>query len=601
VTRDLWLARWVIGFGAPAALAGAIACGSPPRTEERTVPTAASTTAAPLARGGQLVVSVRAEPHSFNRLVRRDAASDLVSSLVNARLVRINRITQEVEPWLAESWTRSDDGLRYHLRLRAGVRFADGHPFTADDVVFTFRALYDRRAATVLADVLAPAGHPLTVTASDPLTVAIAFAEPFAPGLRLLDNLPILPRHRLESALDAGTFGSAWHLGTPVTEMTGLGPFIVSDYLPGQRTVLTRNPHYFMKDSAGTPLPYLDRIVLEVIPDQNTELLQLESGGIDVTTTEMRIEDYAPLKRAVGAGTVQLLDLGPGYDSDSFWINLKPGGTRTSGRRGDDPRAPWLQRDELRLAISLAVDRTLFADTVYLGAGVPVYGPITSANKRWFSADLRPPPHDPAKALALLASIGLTDRNGDGTLEDAQGRAARFTLLTQRGRTALERGAAVIRDELAKIGFVIDVVGLDSAAIIQKFVSGHDYDAVYFSVFASDTDPAINADFWFSSGSAHVWNIGQPTPATEWERQIDELMRRQIASPNEAERKRLFDQVQAIFAAHLPIVNFAASRVYVASSTRVVNVTPALARPQLLWSPETIAVSHRESGRSGKF
>ena len=192
--------------------------------------------------GGQLVVSVRTEPQSFNRLARRDSSSDLVSSLINARLVRINRVTQEVEPWLAESWTRSDDGLRYTMRLRPGVVFADGHPFTADDVVFTFRALYDERAATVLADALAPAGQPLTVTATDPLTVVIAFAEPFAPGLRLLDNLPILPKHKLEAALDAGTFGSAWDLGTAVTEITGLGPFMVSEYLPGQRAGADQKP-----------------------------------------------------------------------------------------------------------------------------------------------------------------------------------------------------------------------------------------------------------------------------------------------------------------------------------------------------------------------
>jgi peptide/nickel transport system substrate-binding protein len=549
-----------------------------------------------------LVVSVRTEPQSFNRFAKRDSSSDLISSLINATLVRINRVTQEVEPWLAESWTRSDDGLRYTLRLRAGVLFADGHPFTANDVVFTFRALYDERAATVLADALAPAGQPLTVTTTDPLTVVIAFAEPFAPGLRLLDSLPILPKHRLEAALDAGSFGSAWHLGTAVGEITGLGPFTVSKYLPGQRLVLIRNPRYFRKDAAGTPLPYLDRVVVEVVPDQNAELLQLESGGIDMTVSEMRIEDYAPLKRAAGAGKVALLDLGPGYDSDSFWINLKPGGTRVGGAAGhDDPRAAWLQRDELRHAISLAVDRQLFADTVYLGAGVPVYGPITPANARWFSTGVPPPRYDPDRALELLSSIGLTDSNGDRRLEDAHGRPARFTLLTQRGRTPLERGAAVIRDELAKIGLIVDVVALDGAAVIQKFVSGRDYDAVYFSIFPSDTDPAINADFWFSAGSAHVWNIGQTTPATEWERQIDDVMRRQIGAADEVERKRLFDQVQAIFAAHLPIVNFVAPKVYAASASRVVNVTPALSRPQLLWSPDSIAVRRGTSNQSDKY
>ena len=148
-----------------------------------------------------------------------------------------------------------------------------------------------------------------------------------------------------------------------------------------------------------------------------------------------------------------------------FWINLKPGAF------AGDPRAPWLQRDELRQAISLAVDRQAFADTVYLGAAVPVFGPITPANKKWYSPELPQPPHDPARARALLASIGLTDRNGDGLLEDAPDRPARFTLLTQKGQTALERGAAVIRDELKKIGLTVDVVTLDGNALVERFVT----------------------------------------------------------------------------------------------------------------------------------
>ena len=106
----------------------------------------------------------------------------------------------------------------------------------------------------------------------------------------------------------------------------------------------------------------------------------------------------------------------------------------------------------------------------------------------------------------------------------------------------------------------------------------------------TDTDPAINPDFWFSSGNAHPWNMAQKTPATEWERRIDELMARQIAAPDDAERKRLFEEVQQVFAEHAPVVYFAAPRVYVAVSSRMTNLTPAVSRPQTLWSPDTLAV-----------
>jgi peptide/nickel transport system substrate-binding protein len=538
-----------------------------------------------IAAGGDLVISVRTEPASFNRHRSRDTTADLVSLLTQAKLVRINRATQEVEPFLAESWTRSDDGLRYTLKLRPGVTFSDGHPFSADDVLFSFAVVYDRRTASDLADSLTANGKALQVAAADPLTVVVTFPQPFGPGVRILDNLPIFPRHKLEAALDAGTFGTAWGLETPVADIVGLGPFVMAEYLPGQRIVFTRNPHFFMKDASGQTLPHLSRVTVEVNRDQNAQLLRLDAGQIDMTDNEMRPEDYAPLKRAADAGRVQLIDLGVAYDADSFWINLKPGAFV------NDPRAAWLQRDELRQAISLGVDRKVFVDTVYLGAAVPVYGPITPANKKWFSADLPHPGYDPARAKALLASIGLTDRHGDGLLEDEGNQPVRFTLLTQKGRTALERGSSVIRDELKKIGVTVDVVSLDAGALISRFLSGANYDAVYFTVLATDTDPAINPDFWFSSGTARVWNFAQKTPATDWERQIDALMTRQMAASDDAERKRLFDEVQTIFARHLPTIQFAAPRLYAAASARVTNLRPALIRPQLLWAPESVAVT----------
>ena len=320
------------------------------------------------------------------------------------------------------------------------------------------------------------------------------------------------------------------------------------------------------------------------MPDQNAELLRLESGELDLTGAEMRAEDYAPLKRAAGEGRVQLLDLGVAYDADSFWINLRPGAF------AKDPRAAWLQRDELRQAISLAVDRQRFADTVYLGAGVPVFGPVTPANRRWYRDAVPQTPYDPGRARSILASIGLSDRNADGTLEDAAGRPARFTLLTQKGRTHLERGATIIHDELAKIGLGVDVVSLDGAALVQRFVGTRDYDAVYFSILTSDTDPAVSPDFWMSRGSAHVWNLLQAQPATEWERRIDDLMDRQTHTTDDQARKQLFDEVQQIFAEHLPIVHFVAPKVFVAASSRVTNLTPVISRPQLLWTPDTIAV-----------
>jgi peptide/nickel transport system substrate-binding protein len=296
----------------------------------------------------------------------------------------------------------------------------------------------------------------------------------------------------------------------------------------------------------------------------------------------VRPDDYAALRREADAKKLLILDLGVGLDADSFWMNLRPNGPAAAKR-------PWLLRQELRAAISHAVDRAAFAETVFLGAAVPVYGPITPGNQRWYSPDLPKYDYDPAAARRLLARLGLSDRNGDGILEDRSGAAAGFTILTSKGTSALDRGAAFIAQELKKVGLDVTVAALDSGAAVDRLQRG-DYEAVYFRFLTTDLDPALNIELWVSWGSAHVWNPGQAKPATDWERQVDELMTRQVTALDQAQRKALFDQVQKIVAEQAPMIQFVAPRIYLATSTRVVNATPALLRPSILWNPDTLGV-----------
>ena len=534
--------------------------------------------------GGSLVSSIRSEPRSFNRYSARDSVTETFTHLTQAKLVRVDRRTQEIEPWLAESWDASPDGLTYTLKLRKGVVFSDGTPFSSADVLFAFRAIYDEGTGSPTADSMRVDGKPLEVSAPDESTLVVKFPAPFGPGVRLLDNLPILPRHRLEPALQAGTLASAWGPKTPPSELAGLGPFVLEQYQPGQRLVFARNPRYWRKDASGATLPYLGRLTLEIVPDQNAELLRLQTDQLDFTQSEIRAEDYAALKRIADTGRLVLHDLGVGLDPDSFWFNLDP------ASKAADPRRPWLRRVELRRAISHAVDRKAFIDTVFLGAAVPVYGPVTAANQRWYVPDLPRFDYEPAAARELLERLGLTDRDGDGTLDDAAGLPARFTLVTQKGNSALERGAAIIRDDLARVGLKVDVVPLEVGALIDRLERG-DYEAVYFRFLTTDFDPALNLDFWLSRGGAHVWHPGQKRPATEWEQRIDELMKQQVASLDDQRRKALFADVQRIFSEQLPIIHFAAPRVVVVTSRRVLNATPAVLRPTILWNPDNLAVT----------
>jgi peptide/nickel transport system substrate-binding protein len=535
-------------------------------------------------RGGQLVASLRSEPRSFNRLVAREVPVDLYAALTGNRLIRVNRATQEVEPALAERWTESDDHLTYTLTLRDDVKWSDGTPFTSADVLFTFQAIYDARVDSLLASSLKIDGKPLVVTAPDAKTVVVKLPHTFGPGIALLDNVHLAPKHKLEAALKAGTFAQSMSVSTPPADLVSLGPFKLSSYSPGQRLVFDRNPLYWKKDAAGIQLPYLDQVVLEIVPDQNAELVRLQSGQFDMLQQQIRPEDIATLRPLEQQGKLKLLELGVSADADLFFFNLR------SSYWDKDARRDWITRKEFRKAISHAIDREAFANTVYLGAGVPIWGPVTPGNQKWFSPNVPRYGYSLERSKEILAGIGLTNRDADPWLEDASGNEARFNVIAYKGNSSVERGSAILRDELAEVGIRVDVVLLEQGALIQRMVKG-DFESIMFIVNATSLDPAMNPDFWLSSGSAHVWNIGQSKPATDWEKEIDDLMVTVMSSVDQTERKKAFDAVQMIVADNLPVLYFVAPRLYMGVTTRVGGLTPAILRPQLLWNAERMTVN----------
>jgi peptide/nickel transport system substrate-binding protein len=537
----------------------------------------------PHERGGQVVASLRAEPRSFNRLVTGDQTTETIWMLMQGRLLRINRSTFELEPWLAAKWESTADGRTHTLHLRPDVVWSDGTRFTSADVLFSLRALYDPTVKSVIASSLMVGGKPIEATAPDAATVVLTYAAPSGPGLRLLDMLPILPRHRLESALSSGTLAKAWGTATPPAEIVGTGPFTLAEYQPGQRVIFDRNPRYWRKAPDGSSLPYIDRLVLELVPDQNAELLRLQAGSTDLTHSELRSDDYIPIRRAEDEGKVRMVELGVAPDADAFWFCLKP------EKKGRDPRFAFVNRREFRQAISHAVDREAFARTVFLGEAVPVWGPITPGNRMWFSPNVPRYPYDQSRSRELLTSIGLEDRNGNGVVEDTAGTEARFTVITQQGIGYYERGTTVLREQAAAVGIALDIVPLEFSAMLTRLLAC-DYDAIYMRPLTTDLDPAGNLDYWFSSGSAHLWNLQQKMPATDWEKQIDTLMHEQATELDLQRRQEIFAQVQKILAENVPVLYFASPRLYYAHSQRVRGVVPSILRPPVLWNADSFSV-----------
>jgi peptide/nickel transport system substrate-binding protein len=548
-------------------------CGTPPVSDDGT----------PRA-GGRLVSSLRLEPKHFNRLVAPDQAAQLTAVLTQDTLLRANPLTGDLEPRLATSWTSSPDGLTWTFTLRDGVRFSDGTPFTAADVLFTFQALYDPAVESPLGGQIQIADQPLQVRALDDHHVVVIFPAPFAPGLGLLASVPILPKHKLQAALASGKFKEAWSAGSNPADMAGLGPFVLKEYVPAQAIRFARNPHFWLTDASGQKLPYLDSLEVSIVLEQNAELLRLQGGDTDLVNDSVRAEDLAMLQQTEAAGKLQLVRAGTAIDVSTFWFNLKTGAKAVADK-------PWLGDETFRRALSHAINRQAIVHTVHLGAATVVYGPVTPGHGEWYVPEMGATPFDLARARALLASIGLQDSDGDGLLNDKANNPVRFSILTQKGHTERERTSAVVQEHLRQIGITVDVVPLDPAGIRERFGAG-DYETIYFGVrLTSGPDPGNYLSFWLSNGEMHFWNPRQPQPSTDWEKRIDTLMQQQTASMDRAERRRLFTEVQQLLADHVPALWFAAQQVTIPISARVGGATPSVIMPYVLWNAERLYAS----------
>ena len=174
---------------------------------------------------------------------------------------------------------------------------------------------------------------------------------------------------------------------------------------------------------------------------------------------------------------------------------------------------PWLTNEKLRLAISTAVDRREYCKQVFYGACDPMAGPVSPANVEWFNPDFPLGQGNPQLARAMLAELGLRDRNGDGLLDDAARRTLRFTLLIRRDVSSSARAAKFLADTLKTIGVQMDVTPLAADALAARREKGN-YDAIYDRIEMRDTDPAMNLDFWMSSGAAHSGRPSDAPPPT---------------------------------------------------------------------------------------
>lgn len=511
--------------------------------------------------GGELHFCLHGEPKTFNPILVEDEASENVRYLTGGVLIRLNRQTQALEPALATSWKISPDRKTITFHLRPGIYFSDGTPFTSEDVAFTMRQLLDPNTHSGTGDSFEVGTAKTEIKTPSPDVVSITFPAPIAGLERLFDQVAIMSAR------------------SPKKEMAFLGPFYVSEYKAGSYVLLRKNPNYWKHDAQGHSLPYLDTIQLDIQRNRDIELVRFRRGELQLIN-RLDPEQYERLKAEDASVT---RTAGTGLDAEEFWFNQSPTAPMPEYRKA------WFRTTEFRKAVSLAINRADIARIVYRGYAKPAYGPVSPSNRFWFNSALEEPKYDQQGALRMLLKAGF--RFQQGTLRDGAGNPVEFTVVTNSGNAAREKIATMIQQDLSQIGIKVNIVTLDFPSLIERMTRTFDYDACILGLVNTDLDPNGQMNVWLSSGADHPWNPSQKAPATDWEAEIDKLMREQASAATEKERKAKFDRVQQIAAEQQPFIYLINKDVLMAASPSVSGVAPVVLNPPAFWNIETLRIN----------
>ncbi len=550
-------------------------CSRPPALQRPTpspVTEEADPSHAPAGKyGGRLIEAVPGEPKTLNPLVASDASSNGVIGLLTSGLTTYDPVREEVQPGLAKRWEIGSDSKTFTFYLHEGLRFSDGHPLTADDVLFSFQCMYDPRFPTRLKDLYSVDGKPFLVEKINATTVRITTPDIFAPFLQMIGGVEILPRHKLQSAFDDGSFMKTWTVGTAQThpeEIVGTGICKLVSYHPGERIVLTANPHYPRVDSAGQRLPYFDHYIIKFVPDINSCMVQFATGQCD--SVDITPGNVAWIRAGEKPQDYKVHDRGPSTSSSFLWFNQNPGKDKDGKPFVPSHKLAWFQEQKFRQAISYGIDRAGIVEGVLFGRGAPLWGPESPANRKWFNPDLMTYPFQPEKSMELFASLGMK-KDASGTLRDSAGNAVAFSLVTNKENQIRQDMATVFKENMQGLGIEVTLQFLDFGTFVGKIQDSYDYEAGILG-FTGGGDPVGGMSIYPSSGRMHQWNPKQKTPATPWEARIDTLMSQQLRTLDLQKRQAAYFEVQRIMSEQLPLIYLITPNAYVGIKNRWKNL-----------------------------
>ncbi len=579
----------IVGLALAAVVAVALqpATPLPPREFPPLPPGVAVSAQPPGQYGGVLVLSNAGEPTGFNPLVIEDADSAEISRLMFTGLTTSDPVTQETVPALAESWEIGDDLKTYTFRLREGVKWSDGHPLTADDVIFTFQAVFDPETPNRYSQQYTIAGEPIRFEKVDELTVRFITPDLYAPFLNDIGFVTILPKHKLEGALKEGKLAQAWTIQTGMAtpqELVSSGPFRLLSYRPGDRLLLVPNPHYWKADSLGQRLPYLNLVVVKFVKDANAELVLFATGQTDISGVPG--PDVTWVRRGEATYDFTIYEQGPSSGISFIFFNQHPGKNEKGEPFVPAYKLRWFTDRRFRQAISHGFDREGIVRGVFFGRATPLHSIIGPGNLRWHNENTTRFDYDPARARALLTEAGFQRDPRGGPLRDAEGNEVEFEVLVPAASATSPQIITSFAENMKDLGISVRLSAIDFGTMIARTSQTFNYEAGIMG-FTGGGDPSGGKAIYRSDGRLHLWHPGQKSPATEWEARIDEIMDLSERTFEREKRKALIDELQEIFAVERPLIFLVTPNTYLGIKNRWQNLFQDM-RGRTVYEMETL-------------
>ena len=540
--------------------------------------------------GGTVTWAEAVDPDTFHPLMSSSATSQELKSLVFDSLTSFDNEKSSDRPSLAWKWEHTPDNLTWTFHLRKGVKWSDGQPFSADDVVFTYQTMLNPKFPNSDVDGFKVGDAPLPdCEAPDANTVVFKCHAVDALFLTHVSVMGIVPKHVwYDKATGPNpTYATAMRLTEPET-VIGTGPFKVVSYTSGEKIVYARNPYSWRSTTHGQRLPFADGVICKIVANRDTQSTQFLDGGFDLLN-DIQTSDYNRFKEKEAEGWFTLHRPGLSLNVCFLVFNQHPGKDEHSGKPFVEPyKLKWFQDQRFRQAMSHATDRELLVKLFLEGKGEAIWSDTTRGNKTWY-ADVPKYEHDAAKADKLLDEIGLVKRDAEGFRTDADGHRVSIEIMANNQNQTRIKAMGKIKDLWREVGVEAVLRPSDFNEISRQLDDVHQWESIILGwASAVPPDPLFGKNISLSSGRLHAWYPRQPKPQNEWEQRCDDIIAKMDTEVDVEKRKPLWAEFLRIQAEQQPMLYLYAENCYAASKKRVRNMRASLLRPETWWNIEEL-------------